>query len=164
MIMTFAELETSLLAMLVAQPNYSSRIFDYFTNLYNLGVRPTELYHINQWQRGAGSEIILHPSKNNYDRFFDVAQLTPLLVDAIDNGVHPYYGILYGKGLYFFEKWYVYEPVFVGAKSIDLYLFRHHYVKKIYNDGMTVAEVTLHMGWVNPTMADNYINSVIEYF
>lgn len=161
--MTFAELEASLLLTLSPRPNYSYRIFDYFTNLYNLGVRPTELHHINQWSRLSSTEIQLTPSKNNYNRYFNVTQLTPMLVDAIDNGVSPYYGILYGKALYFFEKWYTYEPVFVGARSIDLYLFRHHYVKKIYNDGMTVPQVTLHMGWVNPDMALNYINSVIEY-
>jgi len=162
--MTFAELETSLQAMLVARPNYSYRIFDYFTNLYNLGVRPAELYHLNQWSRGVGPEIILVPSKNNYNRYFNVAQLTPLLVDAIDNGGNPYYGVLYGKALYFFEKWYAYEPVFVGARSIDLYLFRHHYIKKLRNDGMGIPEITLRMGWVNPLMAENYIDSVIEYF
>lgn len=161
--MTFGELETSLQAMLVAQPNYNPRIFDYFTNLYNLGVRPTELYHINQWQRGVGANIILHPSKNNYDRYFNVAQLTPTLVYAIDNQADVYNIVKYEKALYFHEKWYTYSNTRVQTKAIDLYLHRHHYVKKLYLDGMTIPEVTLHMGWVNPEMSLNYIDSIIEY-
>lgn len=161
--MTFEVLESSLLNVLVAQPNYNPIIWDYFTNLYTTGCRPTELTNYQRWTNFDDDNFLLHPSKNNYDRVISKFVMTDSLIDAIAIGNATYYACLYGKALFFFEKFYEFQPVYVRTKNIDLYLFRHHYVKKLYRDGHTISEITAHMGWVNPLMAVNYIDSVIEY-
>ena len=161
--MDLATLNSSLDQFLIPNPAYPSNIWDYFNNLSNLGCRPTELHRIELWSVGPASQFILQPTKNNYNRYFYDYELSPTLRDAIINGVNPYYGILYGKSLYYFNKWYLYQPCKIGTKNIDTYLFRHRYIKNLAHNGFTVPEITAKLGWVNPDMALNYINSVIEY-
>lgn len=161
MLLTFDQLESSLLKVMIPVTGYHDLIFDYFTNLYYIGCRPTELMNVEKWQRLDSQYFKLIPSKNNYPRFIKESAMTSALVSAIDSGSSSPYGYKYFKQLYFFEKWYEFQPCHVGKKSIDLYLFRHHYVKKLYKDGQSIPEITSQMGWVNPLMAENYIFSQI---
>lgn len=161
MLLTFEQLESSLLKVMIPVAGYHDLIFDYFTNLYYIGCRPAELMNVEKWQRLDSQYFKLIPSKNNYPRFIKESAMSSPLVSAIDSGSSSPYGYKYFKQLYFFEKWFQYQPCHVGKKSIDLYLFRHHYVKKLYKDGHTIPEITSQMGWVNPLMAENYIFSQI---
>jgi len=163
MIMTFAELETSLIAVQTQPPNYTVKAFDAFTNLYKTGCRPTELLHLDQWERSSATTFTLLPSKNNNPRTIQEIDMTALLVYRIENDPMRDYMWGYQSLLYLFSKFYTYSSVTRGNRSIDLYLFRHHYVKKLFNDGMTITNITAHMGWINPQMAVNYVDSVIEY-
>jgi hypothetical protein len=161
MVLTFAQLESSLLDVVNYTTTYSAYINDFFANLYSTGCRPTELMHGNKWSAGVGLDWILQPSKNNNPRIIAGSQLSTFFKAQLTAGIEFPYPCSYGKLLYYFEQWYQYQPASIGLRSVDLYLFRHHFVKKLYNDGMSVSAITAYMGWINPLMADNYINSVI---
>lgn len=161
MILSYSDLNNSLYNILSPQPLYTPDIIDYFTNLYYTGVRPTEIHRLDLWTIIDSNTAQLIPTKNNNPRTILRSQLTSRFWEVLESGSVDYYGYLYSKQLYFFEKWYQYQPCYVGAKSIDLYLFRHRYVKSLYLSGQTIPQITDHMGWINPLMAENYIFSTI---
>lgn len=161
MFLTPQQLDTALIPLLDKRPNYTSLIFDYYFALYNTGCRPTELHQTDKWNRVDAQTFKLKPSKNNNDRFIKEEFLPESFKQAIDSGTGSPWGYLYWKQLYYFELWFFYQPCSVGKKSIDLYLFRHNYVKKLFAQGKTIAQITELMGWLNPLMAENYIYSQI---
>lgn len=161
MILTFAQLENSLLDVVNYTTGFSPYIVDFFSNLYSIGCRPTELLNKSQWTPAVGPDWLLMPSKNNNPRLINSAMMSPYLITQLSSSESFLYPCSYGKFLYYFEMWYQYQPCSIGSRSVDLYLFRHHFVKKLFNDGMSIPAITAYMGWINPLMADNYINSVI---
>jgi site-specific recombinase XerD len=161
MVLSFAQLESSLLDVVNYPTGYSPYINDFFSNLYSIGCRPTELLSSSHWMPAVGPDWILTPSKNNNNRYISASQMSSYFIGQLISGNPKPYPCSYGKFLYYFEQWYQYQPCSIGARSVDLYLFRHHFVKKLFNDGMSVPAITAYMGWINPLMADNYINSVI---
>lgn len=161
MVLTYTQLNNSLLNV-ISHPTYvNALVQDYFQNLYSIGCRPTELTSSSRWSLSPSADYLLLPSKNNNARVIAPGLMTNYLKDQINAGAARIYPYSYEKFLYWFSLWHEFQPCFIGTKSVDLYLFRHRFVKGLALAGYSVPYITAYMGWINPDMADNYINSVI---
>lgn len=160
-IMTYLELDNSLKAVQNPVSNYDTLLFDYFENMYNTGCRPEELLNINLWESSTAAAVTLFPLKGNNARVIPRLQLTSYLNSAINAGTVLYSPLTYRRFRYHFKKFYFYSGTAIGAKDVELYLFRHRYVKSLNLAGYTDLQIQALMGWTNLSIVSNYVNSVI---
>lgn len=160
-VMTYLELNNSLISVQSPVKNYDTLLFDYFTNLYNTGCRPEELLNINLWESSSAAAVTLFPLKGNNARVIPRLQLTPYLNSVINASTVLYEPLTYRRFRYHFKNFYLYSGTAIGAKDVELYLFRHRYVKSLNLAGYSDLQIQTLMGWTNLSIVSNYVNSVI---
>lgn len=162
-VLTFVELKASLQAVQEPVPNYQAYIFNAFTTLFETGCRPNEIFDINRWTVQSNDIIRLQPSKKNLPRYFPIAQLPLEFVHQIETGEQLYYPYSIRRLRYHFNQFYMPAGTFVQGKDIELYLFRHYYIKELDNQGFNADEIAQKMGYTTTTVVSGYINSVIQF-
>jgi len=164
MILTQQQLNDSLVALLNVRKVCPPYMQDFLNDMYNTGCRPSELTTLNKWRYFDSNYYELLPSKKNEPRYIPRIKMSSTLVALLENNNAKYCGLFERKMNYFFNMYYQYSKVTCGNKDISLYLFRHNYVKLLFQESNSESYVTKHMGWNNAAMASKYIYSIINYF
>tara|TARA_B110000503_G_C7121298_1_gene402647 strand:+ start:1305 stop:1802 length:498 start_codon:yes stop_codon:yes gene_type:complete len=163
-VLTFAQLAAACNTSKDGSVFYSSFLNDALKVLYYTGCRPVELLDSSRWAIDNFGEITLQPAKNNLPRVIPAAPWPVDFVKWIQFGSSAFSLVTYSKIKNLHEKVWPYPQCYVLNKAIDPYVYRHHYVQKLANDGMTLPQIVAAMGWRSDQVANRYINSSVYYF
>ena len=160
--LTFEQLENSLLALL----NISVPGVPYFSSMvnvfYSTGCRPTELFTTGIWTELTNGEYQLQPLKGNNARIVTPIGFTDIEKERINLGLPIYSYASVRRIRYHFSANYLYPMASIGGKQAALYLFRHHFIKKLVNEGKTDPQIKIALGYTTESPITYYKNSVIE--
>lgn len=159
--LNYSQLNISLQLVQSPVPNYNILLFDYFTNLYNTGCRPMELFDNSLWTKQTASSYELTPLKHNNARNIADLQLTWYFRNALNEGYPLYSPLSYRRMRYHFQQFYVYSHPTVGGKDIELYLFRYRYIRALKLQGDSDALIIEKMGWTSASVLNGYLNNSI---
>jgi len=162
--LSYYELNNFLEGLLQPRPNEPSYIFDAFADMYNTGVRPSELFIADRWNANPSGSYTLVPLKNNNARVFQGSQLSTRLKEAISAGGRLYFPFSVRRLRYHFHRFSQYPFAMVGDRQVELYMFRYRYVKGLKLMGLTDEEIIIEMGWTRPTVLPGYLNADIQVF
>lgn len=135
---------------------------DFFLDLFNTGCRPNELVAVNRWSIAGNGTVQLMPLKGNDFRTFEVAEISPSLLFAIQYQIPPYDGLSLRQLQSVLKKIIPYLRPATVLKSAIAYIFRYNRVKQMSEAGKSVAGIQSSFGWSNPLMVTGYSNSVIN--
>lgn len=145
-ILTFSELENSLLDCIGNVASFYIDAKEVFELLMITGCRPLEIVQIDRWHDSVTSNVTLDAAKGNLTRIISKAILPAYFKSAITNQVNPFPSLSYVRYRYAFLHTYVYPNARIGNKQVALYLFRHYQFKKLHNLGKTDNEIKTYMG------------------
>lgn len=162
-VITDFELQQSLQNCINNSPAYYPFIRDFMQLLYNSGCRPHEALDLSLWSFDGASLYYLNPLKNNNTRSFIEADLPLSFRNAINAKFLPYSLINYRSFSYQFSRLYQYPTASILNKSCGLYLFRHAFIKRLYDAGYTIEQIRQTTGHKSDAVVEGYINSMIYY-
>ena len=140
---------------------YDFRLFDFWADLYATGCRPQELVQRNLWTVFDASYMALQPVKGNDVRY--------ILKSVLSDSFWFYWNLpdqLYSpftlrKFRYQFRQYWELGITTAGNKYIELYLFRHRYIKYLDSIGYSTAQIMTEMGITTASIVEDYVNSLI---
>ena len=162
-ILLFEDLEHLILQILERSARYDIGFKSYIDILYNTGMRPVEALQKERFLLSSQDRFIFQPAKNNNVRTLNISAIpTPLLNYYFSNSIilQPYY---YKRFQRIFNTISNTRNYYVDGRSLGLYIFRYYYVRKLYVDGMSYEDITLHMGWKNQFLAFKYVTRPITF-
>ncbi len=140
---------------------YSFIIFD---TLYRTGLRISELLEINRIQLLSSEKILITTQKKSNNRIIDKKQFNEIFIESfISNQLH----FLLRNYKYYSLNFNLYNPLNHNLrtrnKQISTHLFRHNYIKKRFQSGLSVSEISNEIGEKENKNTLKYINSIIYY-
>lgn len=142
---------------------YSGFLNDSLKVFYSTGCRPVELTDKSRWAVVSPSVVSLMPAKGNNLRLINSLLLPNSFMKWIKDESSPFGLVTYSKSKNLLSKCWPIPQCYVLDKSLDLYAFRHNYVKQLHAGGMTSAQIQAAMGWTNGSMVNVYVNSIVYY-
>ena len=162
-LMTNYDLENSLVIARDSVPTYYPFLSTFLNVLYSTGCRPHELLDIALWSRLDNSYFILKAIKGNNNRSFLTSDLPPDFISYVDALYFPWSLSNYRQFTYQFLNIYMYPTAIVDAKKCALYLYRHAYIKRLSDAGLSVEQIRQFTGHKSDAVVEGYINSLIYY-
>lgn len=163
MVLTYDQLNTSLLATITTIPGYQESLMQLMSLLYKTGIRPVESLDRNRWNVLLNGNVQLITAKNSGIRIFDPSELpVPFYIDLL-NDRWLFSDIRSSQSMYFFLKLWQYSKAKVGDKVVGLYAFRYRYVKYLVLEGYSPSEIQIKMGWSNVNLVHRYNGAQIEF-
>jgi hypothetical protein len=109
------------------------------------------------------SVVSLLPAKGNNLRLINSAGLPISFMKWVVGDPSPFGLVTYSKSKNLLSKCWPIPQCYVLDKPLDLYAFRHNYVKRLVAAGLTNSQIQAAMGWTNGSMVNVYANSVVYY-
>ena len=162
-LMTNYELEYSLINARDNVPNYYPFLTTILQVLYSTGCRPHELLDINLWSRLDGTYFVLKALKANNIRTILVSDLPVDFIKYVDANYFPWLVSNYRQFTYQFFNIYMYPTAIVDSKKCALYLYRHAFIKRLSDAGLSVEQIRQITGHKSDAVVEGYINSMIYY-
>lgn len=163
-ILSYSELDTLCLNAINTPPNYPTYYAQPLSVLYSTGCRPAEIFTLSLW---SGTDLLgyqLQPLKGNSTRFFSAADLPLFFRRWILGFDVDYLKLTYGKSVGIFKQFAYPYPIYAKSKDCDLYCYRYRYVRKLQLDGLTLTQITDHMGWADEAIATGYLTTPLNYY
>lgn len=129
--------------------------------LYFTGCRPNEIFGIPRFTYYSEAYYQLQPSKFNLPRLIISGLFTEQSKDLISMGKAPFYPFSERRLLDYFKRYRASPPLLCGGKDIQLYIFRHLYIRLLSEAGLTDQEIATEMGYTSTAVVRGYIDSVI---
>lgn len=108
-----------------------------------------------------GSNAVVQPSKRNNIRQIDLYSVPAHFVEFCAGIEKPIYRISYSSCVRDFAKCSPYHNVKVGGKSVLLHIFRHNYMKNLFESGKSLQDIATITGEKNITSVVSYVHSSI---
>src|SRR3990167_8825353 len=140
---------------------YDVRLFDFWKDLYATGCRPQELVQRNLWSEVDATYMQLQPVKGNDPRLILRSVLSDSFWFYWDLPDQLYAPFTLRKFRYQFRRYWQLGITTAGNKYIELYLFRHRYIKQLSANGYTVAQIMDDTGITTESIVEGYIDSEI---
>lgn len=163
MILTYDQLNTSLLATITTIVGYQTQLQDLMSLLYSTGIRPVESLDRNRWSVLLNGKVQLITAKNSGLRIFEETELPTAFYTDLYNGRWLFSDIRSSQSMYFFLKLWQYSKAMVGGKVVGLYAFRYRYVKWLVLEGYSDSEIKDKMGWSNINLVGRYNGAQIVF-
>jgi len=160
-LLTLSDLNNYLTEIQTPISGYDSRLFDYLSDLYVTGCRPQELLRRDLWTDYDATYMQLQPVKGNNPRLIPKSVLSASFFLYFESADQLYQPFTSRKLRYFFRQYWLLGLTTVGQKAVELYLFRHRYIKQLYENGLTVAQIMDVMGVTTESIIQGYIDSEI---
>jgi len=136
-----------------------------FESLYNTGLRINELIDYSRLSDIDTNTILVTTQKFSNPRIISKSSLNSTYLSAFLNSKLAYYVRSYSfYSNYFINHLPTFKYIKTENKLISTHLFRHNYIKKLYNDGKTVSEISSIIGERSDANTFKYISSTIEAF
>lgn len=161
--MTNADLEYSLIIARDTVPGYYPFLSTFLQVLYRTGCRPHELLDISLWSRLDASTFVLKALKANNIRSILVSDLPGDFIQYVDASYFPWSLSNYRQFTYQFLNIYMYPTAIVDAKKCALYLYRHAFIKRLSDAGLSIEAIRQVTGHKSVAVVEGYINSMIFY-
>lgn len=142
---------------------YSGFLNDSLMVLYLTGCRPVELTDRSRWSVFSTSFVHLIPAKGNNVREISAIGLPVSFIKWINGASSPFSLVTYSKSKNLLSKCWPLPQCYVLDKPLELYAFRHNYVKQLVAAGLTPIQIQKAMGWTNLSMVNVYVNSFVYY-
>jgi uncharacterized protein (TIGR02145 family) len=145
----------------------SANLFPYswateaFNVLFCCGCRVEELFEIDRWTWIDGYELEMQPQKGNNVRPVTLNSSCASFIEAVKGQYAPFLGNTSNKLEYVFNKFRPFGQLSTGGSYVSLYLFRYRFVKQMYADGHTIAEIASEMGYTSTTTPAAYLDAVL---
>ena len=162
-LLTNYELEYSLINAKDNVPNYYPFLSTFLQVLYITGCRPHELLDINLWSRLDGKYFVLEALKGNNIRTILISDLPVDFISYVDAVYFPWSLSNYRQFTYQFFKIYMYPTAIIDRKKCALYLYRHAFIKRLSDAGLSVEQIRQITGHKSDAVVEGYINSIIFY-
>jgi integrase len=163
-VISFQELETSLQAFLYRMQNKDVYAYDLATLLYYTGIRQEEAYNVSRWLQLDEFTARLQPQKGNNIRDIPKSNITQYFWNSIAAQTPTYQEIRYSTFARFIYHNYLLYPVYHDKKIITTHLFRHYRMKKLYNIGMSIADIASYFGEIDQGNIEDYVFSDLSVF
>lgn len=163
MILTYDQLNNSLLDTITTIVGYQTQLKELMSLLYSTGVRPVESLDRNRWAVLLNGKVQLITAKNSGIRIFDEAELPAAFYTDLYNGRWLFSDIRSSQAMYYFLKLWRYSKAKVGDKVVGLYAFRYRYVKYLVLEGYSPSEIQNKMGWSNVNLVHRYNGAQIDF-
>lgn len=160
----YAELNSILHTLTSLTSYYYSTTQIYLRLLLDTGCRTRELVQKERWSQNIDTSINLVPEKFNNVRHFNDEELNTLIPFYIINPDKPFFGITVRQMQYDWSRYSPYASYKVNDKDMKQYLFRYRYVRYLDNLGLTPAEITAIMGWLDDFTVFGYLENEIYGF
>lgn len=105
--------------------------------------------------------IYIFPSKRNNLRKIEISSIPVAFFDFCKGYDTPIYRIHYQTLIRNFTQCNPYTSLSIGSKEVVLHLFRHNYMKKLFDAGKSIAEIAVITGEKHVSSASNYVLSHI---
>lgn len=162
-LMSNYELQYSLTNARDNVPNYYPFLTTILQVLYSTGCRPHELLDINLWYRLDGAYFVLKALKGNNIRSILVSDLPVDFISYVDANYFPWSLSNYRQFTYQFLNIYIYPTAIIDSKKCALYLYRHAFIKRLSDAGLSVEQIRQITGHKSDAVVEGYINSMIYY-
>lgn len=136
-------------------------LIDMFLNLYNTGLRFSELFNMSLWKRYDENTLIVTTLKGSNNRFIPESNLTPRFLSKFNSTESAYNSCRYSTATRWLQRVMFPLTPKIGTTTITTHIFRHRYFKQLERDGYSVEEIGEITGEVNPLNISGYINSSI---
>jgi hypothetical protein len=163
-VLNYSELDTLCLNAINTPPNYPVYYRNPLRVLYDTGCRPMEIFTPSLWSGNDISGYTLNPLKGNAPRYFPPGFTILDFRRYISGSSSNFTKLTYGKSVGIFKQFAYPYPIFAKSKDCDLYSYRYRYVRKLQLDGLTLAQITDHMGWADEAIATGYLVTPLNYY
>jgi hypothetical protein len=136
-------------------------LIDLFRNLYNTGLRFTELTDPTRWSENEAGNLICQSAKGSDPRTFNPIELSDYFISCLYSDTVPYNMCLYTTAVRYFKKVIYPKNVVFENGGISLHIFRHNKVKQMQDDHFSIQEISDFLGEVSNTNTEIYANSKI---
>ncbi len=134
-----------------------------FDSLYNTGLRVNELLEYSRVEIVDTNTVQVTTQKFSNPRLIEISDLNPiyfahLAADTLNSILRSY--------SYYSNKFVLFNSLFprltIKDKRITTHLFRHNYVKKLHDEGFSIAEISSIIGEREEKNTIGYIYSEIS--
>lgn len=149
MILTNQQLDTMLQNIIMYAYATDTENYNCLLCLYNTGLRYNEFYETNRWSKINAYSYLVNLEKGSSPRVILISQLTQMFCNYIDNNMNLYNYMRQDTMTRYIYKKGMYGKLYVGQKGVATHLFRYNYVRKLYDSGLSYAQIASDMGEVN---------------
>lgn len=132
-----------------------------FDTLNLTGLRCNEALEFERWTILTDNLFQVTTEKKSSPRLFNAEELNPLYSDLLKNDATYLLTHNYKSVARKFKLFCPYSNLVVGNKQISTHLFRHNYVKKLFNQGQSIQQISDKIGEKEPKNILGYVNSQI---
>lgn len=108
-----------------------------------------------------GSNAVVFPSKRNNSRLINLYSVPSPFLEFCSGLEQPIYRISYSTCVRDFCKCSPFKNITIGGKSVLLHIFRHNYMKKLFESGKTLQEIAVLTGEKNVSSVVSYVHSCL---
>ncbi len=141
-------------------PNYPELAL-FFSTLYQYGLRHIELYELSRWTVVSSKEIVIQTAKKGNTRIIDSRSIDPQLYAIVASGQSEWTLCRYNSMRYYAQHYSDYPFAVIGRKEVGMHIFRHTFIKNLYDSGWTIPDISVHIGEKDDKNTSIYVNSII---
>jgi len=137
------------------------QMIDLFYNLYNTGLRFTELTSKERWEMIDPDTYKVRTLKNSNPRAIEAADLSQQFKNAQKSPGRLYPTCLYSTTAIWLQR--AFHPLAprIKNKKVTTHIFRHNFIKRLHQEGKEIEEIQTITGEVDGKNVETYINSII---
>ena len=141
---------------------YSYIIFD---SLYKTGLRINELLDYSRISIIDINSVLVQTQKFSNPRVISISDFNPVYISHLASGSLDAFIRSYS---YYSEKILLFNSLFhklyINNKRISTHLYRHNFVKKLYEEGLSISEISNTIGERDNKNTFGYVHSQISSF
>lgn len=137
------------------------QMIDLFLNLYNTGLRFTEMTSKSRWEMIDPETYSVTTLKKSNPRIFRDADLSQQFINSQKSPGRLYPTCLYSTTSIWLQR--AFHPLTprIKKKKVTTHIFRHNFFKRLDQEGKTIEEIKTITGEVDSKNVETYINSII---
>ncbi len=165
MLLTSSDIDNCCKSIVAHSKLYDMYSYIIFDSLYRTGLRINELLDYSRISIIDTNSALVQTQKFSNPRVISISDFNPVYIshlasNSLDAFIRSY--------SYYSEKMFLYNNMFnklyVNKKRISTHLYRHNFVKKLYNDGFSIPEISNTIGERDSKNTLGYVHSKISSF
>jgi len=162
MVLTNLQIDQTCLSILERTEKFDLYSYMVFETLYNTGLRISELLEYSRIQLVDANTALVRTQKFSNPRIIHISSINlTYFENYVNNNLQNFirsYSYYSSKIIAFNNE---YGNLFVEGKQITTHIFRHNFVKKLADSGLTVSEISTIIGERAEKNTLGYIHSKI---
>ena len=137
------------------------QMIDLFYNLYNTGLRYTEMTSKNRWEMIDPVTYRVTTLKHSNPRIIAAADLSQQFINSQKLPGKLYPSCLYSTTAIWLQR--AFHPLAprIKNKKVTTHIFRHNFIKRLAQEGKEIEEIQTITGEVDGKNVETYIRSII---